>query len=41
MDGYEVSLQTVFDTDMERISQVTILKDAAATAIYGSRAANG
>ena len=41
MDGYEVSLQTIFDTDMERISQVTILKDAAATAIYGSRAANG
>lgn len=41
MDGYEVSLETVFDTDMERISRVTILKDAAATAIYGSRAANG
>ena len=41
MDGYEVSLQTIFDTDMERINQVTILKDAAATAIYGSRAANG
>lgn len=41
MDGYEVSLQTVFDTDMERINRVTILKDAAATAIYGSRAANG
>lgn len=41
MDGYEVSLETVFDTDMERIHRVTILKDAAATAIYGSRAANG
>ena len=41
MDGYEVTLQTVFDTDMERIANITILKDAAATAIYGSRAANG
>lgn len=41
MDGYEVDLQMVFDLDMERIKSVTILKDASATAIYGSRAANG
>lgn len=41
LDGYEVSLEKVFDLDMNRIASVTLLKDAAATAIYGSRAANG
>ncbi|WEK38124.1 MAG: SusC/RagA family TonB-linked outer membrane protein [Candidatus Pseudobacter hemicellulosilyticus] len=41
MDGYEVTLQKVFDLDMNRVQSVTLLKDAAATAIYGSRAANG
>ncbi|WP_440133937.1 SusC/RagA family TonB-linked outer membrane protein [Chitinophaga sancti] len=41
LDGYEVSLEKVFDLDMNRIATVTLLKDAAATAIYGSRAANG
>jgi TonB-linked SusC/RagA family outer membrane protein len=41
MDGFEVTLQRVVDLDLNRIAKVTILKDAAATAIYGSRAANG
>jgi TonB-dependent SusC/RagA subfamily outer membrane receptor len=41
MDGFEVSLQKVVDLDINRIASVTILKDAAATAVYGSRAANG
>ncbi|MBO9728529.1 MAG: SusC/RagA family TonB-linked outer membrane protein [Chitinophaga sp.] len=41
MDGFEVSLQKVVDMDINRIASVTILKDAAATAVYGSRAANG
>ncbi|WP_242695941.1 SusC/RagA family TonB-linked outer membrane protein [Desertivirga brevis] len=41
LDGYEVSLQKVFDLDINRIESITLLKDAAATAIYGSRAANG
>ncbi|MES2455913.1 MAG: SusC/RagA family TonB-linked outer membrane protein [Bacteroidota bacterium] len=41
MDGFEVSLQKVVDLDINRIESVTILKDAAATAVYGSRAANG
>lgn len=41
MDGFEVSSQKVFDLDPNRIESMTILKDAAATAIYGSRAANG
>lgn len=41
MDGFEVSLEKVYDLDPSRIESMTILKDAAATAIYGSRAANG
>ena len=41
MDGFEVSAQKVFDLDPTRVRFITILKDAAATAIYGSRAANG
>ncbi len=41
LNGFEVSVQKVLDLDMTRIESVTILKDAAATAIYGSRAANG
>ena len=41
MDGFEISAQKVYDMDPERIETVTILKDAAATAMYGSRAANG
>jgi TonB-linked SusC/RagA family outer membrane protein len=41
LDGFEVSLQTVYDLDINRVASITLLKDAAATAIYGSRAANG
>ncbi|WP_443938536.1 SusC/RagA family TonB-linked outer membrane protein [Pedobacter sp. MW01-1-1] len=41
LDGFQVSLQTVNDLDINRIESVTLLKDAAATAVYGSRAANG
>ena len=41
MDGFEVEVEKVFDLDPERIESMTILKDAAATAIYGSRASNG
>ncbi|WEK37004.1 MAG: SusC/RagA family TonB-linked outer membrane protein [Candidatus Pseudobacter hemicellulosilyticus] len=41
MDGYEVPSSRVYDYDPMRIKSITILKDAAATAIYGSRAANG
>src|SRR5690606_17852790 len=41
LDGYEVSVTKVLDLDMTRIESVTLLKDAAATAVYGSRAANG
>lgn len=41
LDGFEVSAEKVFDMDIYRVNSITILKDAAATAIYGSRAANG
>ena len=41
MDGFEVSVQKVYDMDINRIASITILKDAASTAIYGSKAANG
>lgn len=36
-----MSIEKVYDLDPTRIESMTILKDAAATAIYGSRAANG
>ena len=38
---FEVSAETIFDLDMQRVESLTILKDAAAKAIYGSKAANG
>lgn len=41
MDGFEIDLQTMVDMDPDRVESITLLKDAAATAIYGSRAANG
>lgn len=41
LDGFESSLQVISDFSMDRIESITILKDAAATAIYGSKAANG
>ena len=41
LDGFEVDATTIYDLDINRIESVTILKDAAATAVYGSRAANG
>ena len=41
LDGYETSLERIVDLDMNRVESVTILKDAAAAAIYGARAANG
>lgn len=41
LDGFEVGVSKLFDMDVNRIESITLLKDAAATAIYGSRAANG
>ncbi|MGN5953319.1 SusC/RagA family TonB-linked outer membrane protein [Sphingobacterium lactis] len=41
LDGFEASVERIFDLDINRIESVTILKDAASKAIYGSKAANG
>ncbi|SFG60946.1 SusC/RagA family TonB-linked outer membrane protein [Prevotella sp. KH2C16] len=41
LDGFVVSMSRILQLDPQRIANVTILKDAAATAIYGSRASNG
>lgn len=41
LDGFETTLEKVFDLDMNRVESVTLLKDAAAKAIYGSKAGNG
>lgn len=41
LDGFQVGAQRVFDLDMNMINSITILKDASATSIYGSRGANG
>ena len=41
MDGFEISLQKVMDMDENLIESITLLKDASATAMYGSRGANG
>ncbi len=41
LDGFETSVQTVMDMDMNRVESMTILKDASAKALYGSKAANG
>ena len=41
LDGFESSLQKIYDLDMNRVASITLLKDAAAKAIYGSKAANG
>ena len=41
MDGFEISLEKLMDYNDEEIESINILKDAAATAIYGSRGSNG
>lgn len=41
LDGFETSVEKIQDMDMNRIQSITILKDASAKAIYGSKAGNG
>lgn len=41
LNGFTVPISRVLNLDPERVESITILKDAAATAIYGSKAANG
>lgn len=41
LDGFETTVERIMDMDMNRVESVTILKDASAKALYGSKAANG
>lgn len=41
LDGFETTLQRVIDLDPNRVESISILKDASAAALYGSRSANG
>jgi len=41
LDGFESKMQVLQDMNENDIASITILKDASATAIYGSRGANG
>ncbi|HBX19192.1 MAG TPA: SusC/RagA family TonB-linked outer membrane protein [Porphyromonadaceae bacterium] len=41
VDGFESTLSYITDMSMDMIQSINILKDAASTAIWGSKAANG
>ena len=41
LDGFETSLEKLLDINENEVEAITLLKDASATAIYGSRGANG
>ena len=41
LDGSEITMQDLYDLDINEVEKITVLKDASATALYGSKAANG
>ena len=41
LDGTEITMQELYDLDINEVEKITVLKDASATALYGSKAANG
>lgn len=41
LDGFQISQDKFYDLDIDRIESITILKDASATILYGSKASNG
>ena len=41
MDGFEINLTRMMDLNEDEVESITLLKDGSATAIYGSRGANG
>ena len=41
LDGSEISMQELYDLDMNEVESINVLKDASAAALYGSKAANG
>lgn len=40
-DGTIISMQDLYDMDINEIANITVLKDASAAALYGAKAANG
>lgn len=41
LDGFETDLTKILDLDMNIVESITLLKDATAKAMYGSKAGNG
>jgi len=41
LDGFQSTLQKLYDMNENEVESITILKDAAATSMYGSRGSNG
>ncbi|WP_205943227.1 SusC/RagA family TonB-linked outer membrane protein [Pedobacter frigoris] len=41
LDGFQSTLQKMLDINQNEVESITLLKDASATAIYGSRGSNG
>jgi TonB-linked SusC/RagA family outer membrane protein len=41
LNGFEISLERLLDMDDNQVESITLLKDASATAMYGTRASNG
>jgi TonB-linked SusC/RagA family outer membrane protein len=41
LNGFQSTLQRMLDINVNEVESITILKDASATAIYGSRGSNG
>jgi len=41
LNGFEVSLERLMDMDENMVESITLLKDANATAMYGTRGSNG
>ncbi|GAB6950144.1 TonB-dependent receptor [Hoylesella timonensis 4401737 = DSM 22865 = JCM 15640] len=41
MDGFEINITRMMDLNEDEVESITLLKDGSATAIYGSRGANG
>lgn len=41
MDGFEITLERFNDLDENQVETITLLKDASATSLYGTRGANG
>ncbi|MGN0020769.1 MAG: SusC/RagA family TonB-linked outer membrane protein [Sphingobacterium hotanense] len=41
LDGFEVSLERLYDLDVNRIERIVLLKDIGSMVLYGSRGGNG